>query len=234
MPVPFSVTVGADETVSALTYPSEASLRLETTVILAHGAGAPHTSPFMTHFARGLADRGLDVVTFNFLYMERRRRLPDPPARLESCYRAVVEATRERVTSATKQLVIGGKSMGGRIATQVVASASRKATDSGGLGVAGLVLLGYPLHPPGRPDRQRSAHLPSIQVPMLFVQGSNDVFGTVDEFRTVLATCPSAHLHIVEGGDHSFKIKSKGTLPADEAHERVQKETLDWIRKLAP
>ena len=103
--------------------------------------------------------------------MERYRRLPDPPVRLEGCCRAVIEATRERVVNAAKRLIIGGKSMGGgRIASQAVAGSSGNAANNGGLGVAGLVFLGYPLYSPCRPDHQRAAHLPSIQAPMLFVQ----------------------------------------------------------------
>ena len=105
-------------------------------------------------------------MTFNFVYMERGRRAPDPAAKLEACYRAVIDTTCVQVPTVRTRPVVGGKSMGGRIVSQVVAA------DPDALGVAGLVFLGYPLHPPGRPERMRDAHRPSIRVPMLFAQGS--------------------------------------------------------------
>jgi uncharacterized protein len=225
-PRSFEIPVDTSTTVSALLYPAAATPPLRTAVILAHGAGAPQSHPFMTHFAGGLAKRGADVMTFDFAYMERRRRAPDPAAKLEGCYRAVIEATRGEVESARATLVIGGKSMGGRIASQVVAA------DAEGLGVAGLVFLGYPLHPPGRPDRMRSGHLPSITAPMLFVQGTRDPLGTPDELRTVLDACRAARLHLVEGGDHSLKIKGKGAPPPEETYAAVQDVIADWLRSL--
>ena len=133
----------------------------------------------MTAFAHALAARGADLITFNFLYTERKRKLPDRAPALESCYRAVIDAVREHVDSARRALFIGGKSMGGRIATQVAAA-------DAGLPMAGLVLLGYPLHPPGRPDRLRDAHLPGVARPMLFVQGTRDAFGTPAELAPIL------------------------------------------------
>ena len=144
----FQVQLASDTAVSARLYAATSpGAAPHATLILAHGAGAPQQSPFMTEFAGGLADRGLDVVTFNFVYMEQRRKVPDRAPQLEACYRAVIEATRARVPSAAGQLFVGGKSMGGRIASQVVA------TDENGHGVAGLVFLGYPLHPPGTPGK---------------------------------------------------------------------------------
>lgn len=224
MSTPFAVALDSGDAVGALAYAAAPSAALDATVVLAHGAGAPQTHPFMTHFARGLASRGLDVVTFNFLYMERRRRAPEPAARLEACYRAVIDATRQRVASAARRLVVGGKSMGGRIASQVVAG-------SDDLAVGGLVFLGYPLHPPGRPERPRSAHLPSIDAPMLFAQGSRDTFGTPDELRPVLAGCSSAELFVVEGGDHSFKVRGTDAPSPDEVYARVQDAIVAWMRR---
>ena len=195
---------------------------LRTALVLGHGASAPQLSPFITRFAHGLAHRGIDIVTFNFVYMKGRRRAPDLPAKLEACCRAVIETTRERVATARSKLIVGGKSMGGRIASQVVSA------DPDGLGVAGLVFLGYPLHPPGRPERIRSAHLPSIAAPMLFVQSSRDPFGTPDELRPVLDKCPNARMYVVEGADHSLKCKGKGARSPDEVYEQVQDEIADW------
>ena len=198
----FTVPLGGVEAVTALAYTDRAATRVEATLVLGHGAGAGQTSPFMVSFAAGLAARGLDVITFNFLYTEQGRRAPDRGPRLEACYRAVVETARaSRPEVAARPLLVGGKSMGGRIASQIAAAPEGDAaeTDSA-LNVTGLVLLGYPLHPPGRPDRTRDAHLPRVGVPMLVVQGSRDSFGTPDELRPVLAPLAATRLHVVEGG----------------------------------
>ena len=196
------------------------------TLILAHGAGAPQLSSFMRQFAEGLARRGVDVVTFNFVYMERGRRAPDPKTRLEATYRSAIETTRTGVASATTRLVIGGKSMGGRIASQVAAG------DDAPRGVHGLIFLGYPLHPPGRPERRRDAHLPSIAAPILFVQGSRDTFGTRDEIQPVVDACQAACLHVVEGGDHSLKVRGKDAPTPEEVHDTVQDVMAEWIAGL--
>jgi predicted alpha/beta-hydrolase family hydrolase len=181
----------------------------------------------MVGFGRAIAALGIDAVTFNFLYTEQRRRAPDKTAVLEACYAAVVETVREHVDSARQFLFIGGKSMGGRIATQVAAARPD-------LPVAGIVLLGYPLHPPGRADQRRDAHLPSVKRPMLFVQGSRDAFGTPSELSPVIdALRPLAALHVVEGGDHSFK-RPKITPAAQTAlYEDIQRAVVDWMQTIS-
>jgi predicted alpha/beta-hydrolase family hydrolase len=208
--------------VTALAYerqgpPAGASL------ILAHGAGAGQRSTFMIEFASALAADGLDIITFNFPYTEQHRKLPDRAPVLEACYRAVIAAVHRRQSGTRTRLFIGGKSMGGRIATQVAA------TDPA-LPVTGLVLLGYPLHPPGRPEQRRDAHLPRVQRPTLIVQGRRDTFGTPEEFDPVLAAMtPRPALHVVEGGDHSFKVsRAKNQTQAD-VHRTIQQTILDWI-----
>lgn len=233
MATPLTIPLGGGDAVGAIDYPAAAEPEavLDATLILAHGAGAPQTHPFMTAFARGLSSRGVGVVTFNFPYMERRRRAPDPAPRLESCYRTVIAAVRERRPGAGHRLLAGGKSMGGRIASQVVAGNSRAGVTPG---VDGLVFLGYPLHPPGRPDKLRSAHLPFVSVPMLFVQGSRDAFGTPDELRPTLADCAAAELFVVDGGDHSFRVRGKDApLPAA-VYTTMQDAIVDWIGRLRP
>jgi uncharacterized protein len=174
-------------------------------LILAHGAGAPQTHPWMVRMAGVLASRGLEVFTFNFLYTESRRRLPDKNDVLEATWRAAAGAVRAQSEVARGKLLIGGKSMGGRIATQVAAGPMGE--------IAGLVLLGYPLHPPGRPDKLRTAHLPRVMAPMLFVQGSRDTFGTPAELEPLLAPLAArgTRLLAIEGGDHSLvPLKSSG------------------------
>ena len=226
----FQIDMGSRGVVTGLHYPADRQKARQATVLLAHGAGAPQLSPFMRQFATGLAARGVDAVTFNFLYMEQGRRAPDPKARLEATYRAAVEATRAAVASAATRLVIGGKSMGGRIASQV--AAKHDDDDATAVEVDGLIFLGYPLHPPGRPERRRDAHLPSIAAPMLFVQGSRDTFGTRDEMQPVVDACQDARLHIIERGDHSLKVRGKDAPSPEEVYDSVQDVMADWIASL--
>ena len=185
-------------------------------LILAHGAGAGQRSPFMVAAARALSSRGIAVATFDFPYMSARRRVPDRAPVLEQAWRDAIAAWREQ-DQAGLPLFIGGKSMGGRIASHVAAQ--------GDAGVRGLVFLGYPLHPPGKPAARRDAHLPSIAAPMLFVQGSRDAFGTTDEIRELLPRLAHATLFEVPGGDHSFKVPRAGGVSQDDVftqiHDRV-------------
>jgi predicted alpha/beta-hydrolase family hydrolase len=224
MAEPFRIELTPSESVMALDYPAPASSRRPgITLILGHGAGANQTSPFMVSFAEALAARGIDTVTFNFSYSERGRRLPDPNSKLETCWRAVIETVCGRRRSGRDRLAIGGKSMGGRIASQVAAAGAGE--------FAGLVFLGYPLHPPGRPERLRSAHLPAVKKPMLFVQGSRDAFGAPDELRPIIAGLqPSAELYVVEGGDHSFKVPRSAGVKQQEVYEAIQDRIAEWLR----
>jgi predicted alpha/beta-hydrolase family hydrolase len=222
MPDQFCVEIAPAHRVTVLGYPAAAGNRAGVTLILGHGAGADQRSGFMVAFANALAERGIEIVTFNFLYSEHRRRIPDPNGRLESCWRAVIEATRGRIASDDK-LAIGGKSMGGRIASQVAA---------GGAGdLAGLVFLGYPLHPPGRLDRLRSAHLQDVKAPMLFVQGSRDAFGTPAELQPIISQLePPADLFVVEGGDHSFKVPKSIGVKQQDVYRAIQDRIETWLR----
>jgi uncharacterized protein len=216
------VDVGSGEQTTALVY-AAGEPRIGAALILAHGAGAGQHSPFMAGFADALAALGADLITFNFLYTERKRRLPDRAPALESCYRAVITAARDRIDSAQHALFIGGKSMGGRIATQVAAA-------DAGLPVTGLVLLGYPLHPPGQPDRLRDAHLPGVARPMLFVQGTHDTFGTPDELAPILArVAPAPTMHPVAGGDHSFKLRGRAKGRQTAVFEEIQGAIARWM-----
>jgi predicted alpha/beta-hydrolase family hydrolase len=211
--------------VTALVYSPPEPSRRAATLILAHGAGAPQSSAFMVDFARGLARRGCQAVTFNFPYTEQGRRLPDRAPTLEACFRDVIAAIRARADLTTGPLVIGGKSMGGRIASHLAAQ--------GLADLAGLVALGYPLHPPGRPEQLRALHLARIRQPMLIVQGSRDAFGTPEELRPALAPLgATATLQVVEGGDHSFKVPKRGPITQEEVFERVQDEIAGWISRL--
>jgi predicted alpha/beta-hydrolase family hydrolase len=170
----------------------------EHTVVLAHGAGAAMDSPFMNTVASGLAGRGIRVVRFEFPYMQRRRATgtrpgPDRPAVLEARWEEVVCDL-----GSPERLVIGGKSLGGRVASMV---ADR-------LGVRGLVCLGYPFHPPGKPERLRTAHLEGLRTPALVVQGTRDPFGHREEVAGY-ALSESIRIAWLEDGDHSFKPRKR-------------------------
>ncbi len=247
-PEKLTITINERDRVTALLYAAPKKLRVGVTLILGHGAGAGQLHPFVRLFANGLAERGLDVITFNFVYMEQGRHVPDPKAKLEACYLAVIDAATELKKLKGNRLAIGGKSMGGRIASQVAALES---ADSSALSqanssrsdqnkstsqnipsqdIAALVFLGYPLHPPGRPDKLRDAHLPEIKAPMLFVQGSRDTFGTPDELRAVFKKHHlKPTLHAIEGGDHSLKVPKSLGIPQEELYSSTISEIVRWL-----
>ena len=154
----------------------------------------------MVRAATGLAAREIAAATFDFPYITAGRKVPDRAPALEAAWREAVEAGRREFGSLP--LFIGGKSMGGRIASHIAAQ--------GGAGaIAGVIFFGYPLHPPNKPEQRRDAHLPQIVEPMLFVQGSRDAFGTGDEIRALLPSLQRARLHEVAGGDHSLKAPAR-------------------------
>jgi predicted alpha/beta-hydrolase family hydrolase len=167
------------------------------TVVLGHGAGATMDSPFMTAFAEGLAARGLRVARFEFPYMaarraDGRRRPPDRQPRLLECWQEVIQAL------APAPLVIGGKSLGGRMASLIAADG--EARDDR---IRGLVCLGYPFHPPGKPERLRTEHLSGLRIPTLIVQGTRDALGTREEVEGY-GLPRSIRFHWAPDGDHSL------------------------------
>jgi uncharacterized protein len=184
-------------------------------LVLGHGAGGTLDAPFLVGFARAAAELGLATLRFSFVYAERGRRAPDRPPLLLAASRAAF--ARAGALAGGRPLFAGGKSMGGRIASQAVAK---------GAAADGLVFLGYPLHAPGRTDTLRDRHLPQIRVPMLFLQGTRDAFARWDLIEPLVGRlAPRATLHRVEGGDHSFAVpRSTGRTAAD-----VQREIFDAI-----
>lgn len=174
----------------------------------------------MVRVAGGFASRGVTAATFDFPYMRDARRVPDPAAVLEETWRQAIADARAQLGGV--RLFIGGKSMGGRIASHVAAQGVQPP-------VAGLVFLGYPLHPPGKPYQRRDAHLPRIAAPMLFVQGTRDAFGTSDEIRALLPTLPNAALYEVADGDHSFKIPARSGRNPDAVIERILDQVVAWM-----
>jgi hypothetical protein len=191
------------------------------TVILAHGAGAGMDSPAMTAFAEGLAAAGLHAVRFEFPYMQRRRESgnrggPDRAPVLLETWRQVIESFDRR------RLIIGGKSMGGRIASMVADDA----------GVRGLVCLGYPFHPPGRPEKLRTEHLAGLQTPTLIVQGTRDPFGNAGEVSGYDLS-PAISLHWLEDGDHSFKPRKSSGRTLEQNLEEAIAAIVSFIEGLA-
>ena len=167
-------------------------------LILGHGAGATLDSKLLLDVGDALAARGIAVVRFNFPYTEAGRKAPDQAKRLEACWNGVASAVAQEVP----RPFIGGKSMGGRIASHIAAQ---------GFDTSGLVFLGYPLHPPGRPEKIRDSHLSHITAPMLWLQGTRDPFATPELLHSTIAGLGGrATLIEIEGGDHSFKVPGRG------------------------
>ena len=182
-----------------------------TYLLLGHGAGGNLHTPGLAHYARALAASGVGAVRFNFPYAEAGRKVPDKQPVLETCFRAVAGQVRAQVA----HLYLGGRSMGGRIASHLVAD---------GFPAAGLVFLSYPLHPPGQPQRLRAAHLKTIRVPILFIQGTRDAFAQPALLRDVLDTLPTATLHQVEGAEHGLTVRGRD-------QEDVTRELVEATRR---
>ncbi len=168
-------------------------------VLIAHGAGTGMDHPFLTGYAAALEELGFSTFRFNFPYVEQGRRMPGPAAHAIATWHAAAAVVRDRESGVP--IWATGKSYGGRMASMAV-------TD--GLVVDGLVYLGYPLHPPGKPDAPRSEHLSAISVPQLFIEGSNDPFiQPLSQFEDVVASCQDARVEWIEGGGHTFEVKGR-------------------------
>jgi uncharacterized protein len=193
------------------------------TLVVAHGAGAGMDHPFLAGFARASAGEGLATLRFNFPYVEAGRRSPDPEAALRDAWRAAFEAAVAR--SSGWPVWASGKSLGGRIASMAVAD--------GQVAAAGLVFLGYPLHPPGKPERLRDEHLYRIEVPMLFLQGTEDPFATADLLAGIVDRLGDrAEIVWFEGGGHSFEVRGRKREPR-EAGASLASHAAAFIRKHA-
>jgi predicted alpha/beta-hydrolase family hydrolase len=209
-----TIHIDADAEITAYFYSH--STKPKAHFVLAHGAGADQSHPFMKRFGEGLAERGIETITFNFLYTERKKRAPDPPAVLEKTYRAVVNEVGA-------PCFIGGKSMGGRIASQIAANGSD---------VLGLIFLGYPLHPPGKPEQLRVAHWPKITAPLLFVQGERDAFGSPTEIKAQTKKLKAPfEIFPISGGDHSLGVGKKALKEAGTTQEQIDDGAMDAIAR---
>jgi len=191
-------------------------------LVLGPSAGTRITHPALGRVAAGLAARGYPVVGLDFAYAEAGRRLPDPPARLEAAFRDAVGFAHRHL--GRRRLVLGGRSMGGRIASQLAA---------GGEPCVGLAMLGYPLHPAGRPERLRTAHWPKLEVPVLFVQGDRDALcdlGLLERQRRLHLGQVASRVQVLEGADHRLQVRGR-----DRARvlEEIVEAVAGWLEELA-
>lgn len=193
-------------------------------LVLAHGAGAGMRHPFLNAIAARLGERGIATFRYQFPYMDQQRRRPDPPGTLVAGVRAAVDEARRAAPDLP--LFAGGKSLGGRMTSTAQAGQPLP-------GVRGLVFLGFPLHPPGRPGTSRADHLNGVGVPMLFLQGTRDDFAGIDELQPVVRRLgPRATLHVVDGADHSFHVlKRSGRTDAKVLHELAD-AVAQWMAPL--
>ena len=249
-PVAFHVTSDTATTVSAALYQALPESALGAVFIFAHGAGAGHWHPFMTSYATALCRRGVSVVTFNFPYMEQRRKTPDRAPVLEEAFRRVIVDAAgqlqgpanhlrqgfggqeaEHHIAGGRHIFIGGKSMGGRLATHLGAALDRWPA---AVPPKGIIAFGYPLAPPrGKRTGDRVAHLRTLTVPTLIVQGTRDPFGGPDEIREALteaAPNPPITILPVDSGDHSFAVLKSSGRDQAAVHATIQDEVVAWIR----
>ncbi len=188
--------------------------------VLAHGAGAGMQHPFLETLAQRLAAEGIATFRYQFPYMEEGRRRPDPPHLLQATVRSAVATAAQRL--ADLPLTAGGKSLGGRMTSGAAAGQPLPS-------VRGLIFLGFPLHAPGRPGDQRAAHLQTVGLPMLFLQGTRDALARLDLVEVVCQRLgPLATLHVVEGGDHSFKVLKRSGRSADEVLDELVGAISRW------
>ena len=213
------VRVGAEETSAIYDAPAEGD---GTIFVFAHGAGGNMQDRGVAATAGALQERGISTVRFNFLYKEKKSSRPDPMPRLKDTLSAVVARTRDEISP--RRLIIGGRSMGGRAASMLAAD---------GFDCAGLLLLAYPLHPPGKPDQLRDAHLPSISVPVICFNGTRDPFCTPALMEEVLTRVNTKwEMHWVDGADHSFHVlKSSGKTDGQVLNEMAD-QIKEWVERL--
>ncbi len=219
---PLTIEVGRNSSVSALLM---RPARARAVYVLAHGAGAGMTHAFMAAAAEGLAERGIATLRYQFPYMEKGSKRPDPPAVAHAAVRAAVAEAARRCDGLP--LFAGGKSFGGRMTSQAEAAAPLA-------GVRGLIFFGFPLHPAGKPSDERAAHLADIKLPMLFLQGSADKLAEPALLGPVIARlAPNAALHAVEAADHSFHVPARSGRNDREVMADILDATAGWMFGIA-
>ena len=215
------VKVGADEATSAIFEPALAQ-PLGVLFVCAHGAGGHMNDPGMLASTGHLRQAGFDVVRFNFLYRENGASRPDPMPRLEQCIVAVASRARQEIGAGT--LVLGGRSMGGRAASMLVAA--------GAFACDGLLLLAYPLHPAGQPEKLRDAHLARIKVPVLCLNGTRDALCQRDLMERAVDHLDGWTMHWLEGADHGFHVLKRSGRSDDEVLSEIAEVSRAWAARL--
>src|SRR5712671_4403773 len=217
----FQIEIGNAGSVSALL---DRPPKARACFVFAHGAGAGMTHPFMETVASGLGERGVATLRYQFPYMEKGSRRPDPPAVAHAAVRAAVAEAGRRC--AGLPLIAGGKSFGGRMTSQAQAIAPLD-------GVHGLAFLGFPLHPAGKPSSDRAKHLADVKIPMLFVQGTRDNLAELKLLEPVVKSLgPTAALHRVEGADHSFHVPARSGRKDSAVMDEILDAFANWIEAI--
>jgi len=220
------IGIGGQEHVSAiLSGPNHASKTNNTGVIIAHGAGNDMHNPLIAAVAGGLAAAGTVTMRFNFPYREKGKKSPDSQNRLIHTWQCVYAYMQGNTLRPVDRIIAAGKSMGGRVASQMVADGQMDAT--------AMIFLGYPLHAPGRKDQLRDTHLYRINVPMLFFAGTKDPLCDPGRLNSVLGNLQCPHdLEIIEGGNHSFRLPKSSSRSEADVHRRILKRCVAWIERL--
>jgi len=218
-----TIPLTADESISAiLTLSPNKKLVPRTGVITAHGAGNDMENPLLVAFSDSLATAGYPTLRFNFPYKEKGLKTPDPPEKLEDTWVAVSRYLRDDSGVDVTRIIAAGKSMGGRIASQMAAEKK--------LPVEGLIFLGYPLHPAGDLSRIRDSHLYRVDVPMLFFAGTRDRLCDLGKLQAVLSKLSAPwNLDIIEGGDHSFNLPKALGITESDVFAHIAKTTTQWL-----
>jgi hypothetical protein len=218
-----SIPVAQKGTVSGEVFLPEDHQRGKSTgVILAHGAGNDMTHPLLVLLSKGLAEAGYVTMRFNFPYREKGRRSPDTQKTLILAWVSAFQFLTGHPAYGTEKIIAGGKSMGGRVASQMAAE--------GLLPASRLIFLGYPLHGPGRKERLRDAHLYGINVPMLFFAGTRDRLCDLTQLKGVLSRLDAPwRLETIEGGDHSFRLPKSAETSQQQVFNQILKKTKDWL-----
>ncbi len=218
-----SIPVGEKGRVSgALSVQAERQSAERAGVILAHGAGNDMEHPLLVSFSQGLAEAGYVTLRFNFLYREKGLRTPDPQNTLVLAWQSAWRFLKKHSRYGTDTIIAAGKSMGGRVASQMVAD--------GLLPASRLIFLGYPLHPPGKKEKLRDGHLYRIKVPMLFFVGTRDRLCDLTQLKGVLGRLEADWgLETIEGGDHSFRLPKSANITKEKVYDRILNKTVEWL-----
>jgi uncharacterized protein len=216
-----SIPVSENESVSAILFIPDHFVS-ETAVIVAHGAGNDMNNPLLVSFCENLADAGYLAVRFNFPYKEQGRKAPDRPEILELTWQRVFHFIKDKSGQSLRKIFLAGKSMGGRIASEMLAK--------GSLTSAGMIFLGYPLHPAGNKEKLRNKHLHLIKIPLLFFAGTRDSLCDLELLKAVLRPLgPQIELEVIEGADHSFNLPKSSSLTSRQVYEKIARRSIQWI-----